>query len=241
MKKITTFLILLLMGSSIFALAQEVTRPVNIALQGGVLYSVNENTFSYKDNGQWGKLFTPEGGIAIGYDFSHRYGARLAAAYGLNRGAGNVYQTAARGFYPYDFQSINIFADAIIDLGKATSAFSPKIYGGVGGAHTFGFSKPTGYGTPKPADNVGWEAENPFHPWQDICEKNTVFGFRAGFIAQYDFNSVFGIYCDLGGEAYLDDYNGLRPTKHDQADYQGYAGFPLDLRAQANFGVIFHF
>ena len=212
------------------------------ALQGGPMYSVNENGFSYRENGYGSKLFSLQGSAAIGFEINNALGLRLSVGYGDNRSAANTRQTAAHGFYPYNFRSVNGFLDGTLDLNgnyAIERAFRPRLYVGVGVGHTFDFTKPTTYGTPKPANNVGWEADNPFHPWQDICEKNTVFGFRAGFIAEYDFSQTFGIFADLCGEAYTDQYNGLQPTKDDQSDYQGYAGFPFDLRAMLSFGVIF--
>ena len=98
------------------------------------------------------------------------------------------------------------------------------------------FTKPEGYGTPK---DHSWEADNPFHPWQDVKTKNNAFGFRGGFIAEYDFSDAFGIFADMGLEAYRDNYNGLQPSKEDQTAYTGYAGFPLDLRPMLSLGVIF--
>lgn len=216
-------------------------RAWTIALQGGGLYSINENGFSYRENGYGGKLFSLQGSAAIGYEFTEALGIRVSVGYGDNRSAANTRQTAARGFYPYNFRSINGFVDGTLDLNgnyAVERAFRPRLYAGIGVGHTFDFVKPVGYGTPKPTNNIGWEADNPFHPWQDITEKNTVFGFRAGFIAEYDFTQKFGIFIDLCGEAYNDQYNGLQPTKQDQEAYKGYAGFPLDLRAIASFGVI---
>lgn len=215
-------------------------RAWTIALQGGGLYSINENGFSYRENGYGGKLFSLQGSAAIGYEFTEALGIRVSVGYGDNRSAANTRQTAARGFYPYNFRSINGFVDGTLDLNgnyDMETAFRPRLYAGIGVGHTFNFTKPTAYGTPK--DNLTWEPYNPFHPWQDICEKNTVFGFRGGFIAEYDFVDWFGLYIDLGLEAYNDQYNGLQPTKEDQSQYQGYAGFPLDLRAMASFGIIF--
>ena len=79
------------------------------------------------------------------------------------------------------------------------------------------------------------------HPWQAVSDRNTAFGFRFGFIAQYNFSDRFGIYADLCGEAYTDNYNGLQPNEKDQQKVEGYAGFPLDLRGLVSLGCVFHF
>lgn len=245
MKKITSFFAALLLGITVLSAQNAFVgghRAWTIAIQGGPLYSVNENGFSYRENGYGGKLFSLQGSAAIGFEFTEALGLRVSVGYGDNRSAANTRQTAAHGFYPYNFRSVNGFLDGTLDLNgnyAVERAFRPRLYAGIGVGHTFHFTKPAGYGTPKPADNIGWEADNPFHPWQDICEKNTVFGFRAGFIAEYDFTQNFGIFADLCGEAYNDQYNGLQPTEQDQQAYSGYAGFPLDLRASLSFGVIF--
>ena len=243
MKKITLIFAALLIGAATLSAQNAFVgghRAWTFALQGGPMYSVNENGFSYRENGYGGKLFSLQGSAAIGFEFTEALGLRVSVGYGDNRSAANTRQTAAHGFYPYNFRSVNGFLDGTLDLNgnyAVERAFRPRLYAGIGVGHTFHFTKPAGYGTP--ADNIGWEADNPFHPWQDICEKNTVFGFRAGFIAEYDFTQNFGIFADLCGEAYNDQYNGLQPTKEDQSAYKGYAGFPLDLRAMLSFGVIF--
>ena len=214
-------------------------RAWTIAIQGGPLYSINENGFSYRENGYGGKLFTLNGSAAVGYEFTNALGARISVGYGANRSAANTRQTAAHGFYPYNFKSVNGFLDITLDLNgnfAVERAFRPIFYLGVGFGHTFNFIKPSEYGTPR---NQSWEAGNPFHPWQDITEKNTVFGFRGGFIAEYDFTDWIGIFADLCGEAYNDQYNGLQPSEHDQTAYKGYAGFPLDLRMMLSLGLIF--
>lgn len=230
MKKLTSIIAILILGaSSIFAQNAFVGghRAWTFAVQGGMLYSLNENCFTYRDNGEGLKLFTPQGSAAIGYEFTNALGARLSVGYGLNRSAGNHYQTAAWGYYPYSFKSINAFLDATLDMNglfEVEHAFRPVFYLGVGLGHTFGFT-------------------DPHHPWQGayITTNNTVFGFRGGFIAEYDFTPSIGVFIDLGGEAYNDKYNGLRPAQSDHDKFTGYAGFPLDLRFMGSFGLIYRF
>lgn len=240
MKKLTSIFAALLFG--VVALSAQNAfvgghRAWTFALQGGGLYSVNENRFTYHENNCGWKLVTPQGSVAVGYEFTEALGVRVSVGYGLNASACNSRQTAAHGFYPYRFRSVNAFVDGVLDL-KGNygwqSDFRPIFYLGIGLGHTYHFTKPDGYGNPRDAS---WT--EPFHPWQSIKEKNNAFGFRGGFIAEYDFSEVFGIFGDFCLEAYRDNYNGLQPTKEDQTVYQGYAGFPLDLRPMISLGVIF--
>lgn len=226
MKKITSIFAILLFGAVSLSAQNAFVgghRAWTFALQGGGLYSINENGFSYRENHRGGELFSLQGSAAIGYEFTESLGIRVSVGYGDNASACNTRQTSGGGFYPYRFKSINGFLDGTLDLnrnyGKAW-AFHPILYAGVGFGHSFNFTDPK-------------------HPWQTVTPKNTTFGFRAGFIAEYDFTDWFGLFVDLCGEAYRDNFNGLQPTKGDQSHYKGYAGFPLDLRAMASFGVIF--
>lgn len=200
-------------------------RRVFISLQGGPVLDIYENAFTYRENGKTLSLFTFQGAFAAGYDFNDTYGVRLQGAFGNDAGACNVRETSGGGFFPYRFRHINAFADILLNLnslaGKVT-AFRPKLYAGIGGAYTFGFT----------------DAK---HPWQQVKKQNIVPGFRGGFIAEYSFPSGLGFFADLGGEAYHDMYNGLMPTKEEQKNYEGYGGFPLDLRAMLSLGIIYHF
>jgi hypothetical protein len=200
---------------------------VFVSLQGGTVLNIYENAFSYRDHHRSLELITLDGVLSVGYDFNDAYGARLSVGYGNDAGAANVRQTSATGFWPYRFHHLSGFADFLINLnglsGRST-AFRSKLYAGVGAAYTFGFKFT--------------DAE---HAWQKPSEKNVVPGFRGGFIAEYDFPSGFGIFADLCGEAFHDRYNGLMPTEQDMERYEGYPGFPLDLRGKFSLGVIYHF
>ncbi len=159
-----------------------------IAVEGAPVLNLYENAFSFRENGVDLKLFTLQGAAALGYDFSDTFGLRLNGAYGKDVSACNVRQTSGGGFYPYSFKHANAFLDAVLNLnglaGKV-GAFKPKLYAGLGGAHTFGFT------------DAG-------HPWQKPVTRNTVFGFRGGFIAEYCFKSGISLYADLRGESYAD-------------------------------------
>lgn len=202
----------------------------SVSLQGGAAFDYYENAFSYRENGQLMKLITPQGALGIGYDFTESFGLRLQGAYGTDAGACNTRNTAAHGFYPYSFQHVNVFMDAMLNLagllGKST-AFRPRVYIGAGGAYTFGFQE-TGE----------------HHPWQwdeTVTKKNLVFGFRGGLLLEYCFRSGFGILADFSGEAFMDKYNGLEPSEEDKKAADGYPGFPFDLRGVASLGIVYHF
>ena len=231
MKQFVCVVCALCLGAAALSAQEERQTPpshagrVYLSLQGGPALNLYENAFSYRDNGQAIKLFTLQGALAVGFDFSDAFGIRLQGAYGNDASAANVRQTSGGGFYPYRFRHVNLFADAVLNLsglrGKVT-AFRPKLYAGLGGAHTFGFTES-------------------HHPWQKIIGQNTVFGFRGGFIAEYTFASGLGLLADFCGEAYTDLYNGLMPSEEDQKAYEGYAGFPLDLRGILSLGLVYHF
>ena len=230
MKKLFLLGMALLSGLSL-AVAQPAdsapshAKSFYISLQGGPVLDIYENAFSYRENGRNLELIKYQGSLALGYDFSDSFGLRLSGAYGSDAGACNVRQTSGGGFYPYTFRHVTGFLDGIINLNGLAgniTYFRPKLYAGLGGAHTFGFT-------------------DPGHPWQRVTPKNNAFGFRLGFIAEYTFKSGFGIFADLCGEGWTDNYNGLKPSKEDQKDYEGYAGFPLDLRGLFGAGIVYHF
>ena len=209
------------------AFAQSVPghrNSVSLALQGGAALDIYENAFTYRENGVSADLITVQGAFSLGYDFTEAFAIRGQMAFGTDAGGANVRQTAGGGFYPYSFKHANMFLDFILNLSGfdgRSLAFRPKLYAGLGGAHTFGFS-------------------NPGHPWQKITDPNTVFGFRGGFLAEYTTPSGFGFFADLCGEAYGDMYSGLMPSAEDQKRYEGYGGFPFDVRFVLSLGMIFY-
>lgn len=197
-----------------------------VGAQLGPMLNLYENHFSYKENGKTLGLITYQAGLVGGYDVNDIFGLRLSVSYAKNAGACNTRNTSAHGFYPYNFSSINAFADAILDLyglSDLSTFFRIKLYGGMGVGHSFHMTESN-------------------HPWQKVTDPNTVFGFRFGGIVEYNFTDHFGIYGDLCGEAYTDKYNGLMPSAEEQAsDYEGYGGFPLDLRGLLSVGVLYRF
>lgn len=210
-----------------------------VSAQGGALFSYNDNTWTYRDFDKSSNLITPQASVAAGYYFNEAFGARLSVNYGQNKAAYNLKQTADRRFRPYDFNSVSVFADAILDLNglkDLVRRLSPRIYGGIGLGHSFGF------------DNNFYYAEctngPDHHPWQEayLSKSNTVVGFRFGGILEYTLPSGLGFFVDVCGEAYTDRFDGIKPTSNDQDSVsRGYAGFPFDCRGIASFGVSFNF
>ena len=195
-------------------------------VQQGPMLNIYENYFSYVDNHKPLDLITFQAGLVGGYDFNEMFGVRITAGYAKNAGACNTYNTSAGGFYPYTFSSLNLFADAVLDLhgmSDRLSFFRMKLYGGLGMGHSFNMTDPQ-------------------HPWQKLTDPSNAFGFRLGGIAEYNIFDNFAMYLDVCGEAYFDEYNGLLPSLQDQTDvYEGYGGFPFDLRGLVSLGFLYRF
>ena len=241
MRKLLAISAALILGASLLS-AQDYNPAGRwyVSVQGGPMYQSNENAFAYRWEGYGSKLLTYTAAAAVGYNFNETWGLRGSVSYGLNRSAGN-YKESHEMFYPYDFKSLNGFADIVLDfngLNAIERSFAPKLYAGVGLGHTFGFSKPADYGCQR---TIAWQAEEKFHPWQHVYEKNNAFGFRFGAIAEFNFKGGFGIFADLCGEAFTDRFNGLDPFERDHTAGKGYAGFPFDLRASLSLGVLYRF
>ena len=229
MKTLLTTLAALVLGTTaLFAQVgeQKPENPFYISVQGGMLFSANENTFSYNEHGVFKDLFTPQGSFSVGYDFGTRAGARLNLNYGKNASGANVRETnGVDPFFPYTFSNASAFVDFTWNIAEEgyEGPIVPKVYAGIGFGHTFGFS-------------------DPHHPWQTIYDPNNAFGFRFGFLGEVMLGSSFGAFIDLAAEAYTDQFNGLRPYKEEQeAHGRGYLGFPFDLRGLASFGIAVHF
>jgi opacity protein-like surface antigen len=193
--------------------------------QQGPMLNIYENHFSYRENGKALDLVTYQAGVFAGYDLNDIFGIRLSASYAKNAGACNTRDTAGGGFYPYTFNSINAFADAILDmhgLSDLQTFFRIKLYGGLGFGHSFKMTDPN-------------------HPWQRLNDPSTAFGFRFGGIAEYNVSDNIGLFADVCGEAYTDEYNGLIPSVKDQENFEGYGGFPLDIRGLVSLGLLYRF
>ena len=227
MKKFLTIILFLVACLSAGAQSKFDARPKKpffISAQGGLLVSVNENVFTYVKNQVVTDLITPQGSVQLGFYMNNHFSMRASVGYGRNASAANSMDTKGQGFYPYRFDSINAFLDFGFDFlnrNTTSSFFLPRIYLGGGYAHTFNFT-------------------DSGHPWQVIRKVNNTFGFRLGFVGEFQLSNVTSVILDLCGEAYGDWYNGLRPSAGDQSLKEGYAGFPLDLRGCASLGILFH-
>lgn len=207
--------------------SERPSKPIFVGLQGSALMSVNENVFTYTDNKRVSDLLTGQVGLQLGFYFTNRISMRLAGYVGKNASACNSLQTAGQGFYPYKFKSTNVFLDVAVDFFSRGDraprhSFYPRLYAGVGYAHTYDFT-------------------DSGHPWQKVSTSNSEFGGRAGFIGEFAVSRMTSFYFDLCAEGYGDMYNGLQPSEADQRERQGYAGLPLDLRFVASLGLMFHF
>lgn len=249
MRKLLTFSAALILGASMLCAQEYGTyNPAGrwyVSVQGGPMYQSNENAFAYRYKDVGSKLITYNAGLSIGYNFDEIYGVRATVEYGLNRSAGNYYESNKK-FYPYEFKSVSAFADLIIDingLNAVDRAFAPKLYAGLGYGRSFGFSKPDGYGEPYQSS---WQG--PLHPWQDNGDEmkypSNNFGFRFGGIAEFDLKCGLGLFLDCALEAYTDWFNGLRPRISDEpatGNGTGIAGFPFDLRVPVQVGLLYRF
>ncbi|MBQ6198608.1 MAG: outer membrane beta-barrel protein [Bacteroidales bacterium] len=227
-KTVLTGLILLFGGLTLVAQSGQYSHEGHFyaGIQQGPMLNIYENYFSYVENKKPLDLITFQAALVGGYDVNEMFGVRLTAGYAKNAAACNTHNTSAHGFYPYTFSSINVFADAILDLqgmSDRLTAFRIKLYGGLGLGHSFNMTDSQ-------------------HPWQAVQDPSTAFGFRLGGIAEYNIFENFAMYLDVCGEAYSDEYNGLLPSLKDQTDvYEGYGGFPFDLRGLISIGFIYRF
>lgn len=219
-------------------------KGFNISVQGGALYSMNENAWTFNNDGRienasllqqakdilkgdYTKRTTVQGSLTVGYDFGHRLGARLQFGYSLNSSAGNHKETAAAGFYPYSFNALTGFADAVLNISglineEKQHLFETKIYAGIGAGKS----------------SLGDDRYISKHPWYDLNFDKAAFGFRGGIIEEMYINKNLGAFIDLGLEAFTDGFNGMNPSGKTTADDDN---FPLDLRLIGSLGLTYHF
>lgn len=219
-------------------------KGFNISIQGGALYSMNENCWTYNNDskaenssllrqaieglkGEYKNRTTAQGSLTVGYDFSHKFGVRVQAGYSANTSAGNHNQTSAQGFYPYTFNAVTGFADAVLNISglikpEEQQLFETKIYAGIGAAKS----------------SLGDDRYISKHPWYKLNFDKPAFAFRGGIIEEMYISKQMGAFVDLGIEAFGDGFNGMNPSgKTTPAD----KNFPLDLRLIGSFGLAFHF
>ncbi len=250
MKKVLLTFVLIALAIPSFAQRFERANKFNVSVMGGPMLSKNENSFGYGDFKVRKDLLTWQGQVAVGYSFTNAISGRVSIGYGKNPSAMNI-RESGWVFAPYDFKSVTFFADAMVNLnglGSDSWAFAPKIYVGLGAGHTSGFSTPYITKHMEPANAKGKIVDDPgtvIHPKYNkaveegtFTDSNTSFGMRAGFIAEYDFKSGFGIFVDLCAEAFSENFNGQHKLS---GSGKGKNDFPFDVRGTASLGVIMHF
>ncbi len=222
-------------------------KGLNVAIQGGALFSMNENSWTYYNDdksklpaGQLAasreklgygmkNLFTPQASVAVGYDFGHAFGLRVQANFAKNASAGNHNESSGGGFYPYSFKSVSAFADAVFNISGFVNSdkqhlLETKIYAGAGFGRSL--SADTKY-LPDGADGGST---------YDIEVPSNAFAFRAGLIEEIYINKHMGAFVDVNLESYTDKFNGF--VSVDTAED---TSFPYDLRVVGSFGLVFHF
>lgn len=185
----------------------------NASVQGGMLWSINENTHA----ASFGDLITAGAAIGVGYDFSHNFGVRAQLGYGRNVSGNNVKESN----FPlelYKFNDVSLFGDAIFNLSHMCSReqrknFAVELKGYIGLGCVF-------------ADDYD-DMKTPHYDVKDNGQ--TVFGMRAGFIADWHVTQALSLYGDLGLTGYTDGFNGVN------------VGTGADLRVNLMMGVAYHF
>ena len=187
----------------------------NASVQGGVLWSHNENTRELS----FGDLLTPGFAIGAGYDFTHDLGVRVQLGYGRNVSATNP-EILGHGLTSYKFNDISLFGDAVFNLSHACSrelrknfAVELKGYLGLGCVFADDYDAKT--------------AENYLYQVKDNGQ--TVFGARLGFICDWHVTQAISLYGDLGLTGYTDGFNGVNE------------GTEADMRVSLMMGVAYHF
>lgn len=189
--------------------------------QGGPLYFSSEYNGNLIAEGRIGELFSVGAGLGMGYNITDAHEIRFIGNYSRKTAVCEPYipdvddlSDVSVTTYTYKFRTINFFADYLLNYNALAENFVPftaKIYGGLGFGYSYDFTEP---GNPE--------------VW--VRDPNLVPGLNLGFILEYDFKDGFGLYSDLGAAVYYDRYNGIAPI-----------GFPLDLEAYLQVGLIYHF
>lgn len=187
----------------------------NVSVQGGVLWSHNENT----NAASFGDLLTPGVAIGVGYDFTHNVGVRAQLGYGRNVSGTNTKESG----WPlqlYKFNDVSLFGDVILNLSHICSRdlrknFAVELKGYAGLGCVF-------------ADD--YDAMTLSH-YDGMVKDNgqTVFAARLGFICDWHVTQAISLYGDLGLTGYTDGFNGVND------------GTKADMRVSLMMGVAYHF
>ena len=185
----------------------------NVAVEGGVHYSGFENT----KHAQFGDAVNGHGGLSVGYDFSHAFGARAELSYGRNISGTNTEQN--RKLVLYHCEDVSLFADAIFNLSHLLSKehrnnFKVEAKGYVG----LGLAMPNEGTDPNVELNYKYAGKT-----------STAAAVRVGLIGEWHLDSNWAFYLDGRITGFCDKFNGVD------------AGRPLDIRYGLSFGVKYHF
>lgn len=226
-------------------------KGFNISVQGGALYSLNENAWTFNNDskatsasvlqaaraalkGDYTGRTTGQGSISLGYDFGHALGIRLQGGYSMNSSAGNHNQDPTQSFHPYSFTAVTGYADAVFNISgfinpEKQHLFETKLYAGLGAAK----SSLADDRYILPNEETGYEGyETDFG--------KAVFTYRAGIIEEMYISRHLGAFIDLNIEALTDMFNG-RESMGAPSDEDKNGSFPYDIRLVGSFGVTFHF
>lgn len=215
MKKVVLSMVLSLVALCAVAQESEEKRSGwNMFAQGGLLYSINENTHE----ASFGDLVTGGGVIGVGYDFSRVFGVRAQLGWSKNVSGTNVKETG-RPFTLYKFNDVTVSADAVFNISQYCIRYEePRDL-------KFEFKGYVGLGCAFASDYDSMKQS-----WYGIKDKGqNVFNMRFGFIGDYHVSKAVSLYGDLGLGAYSDSFNGVN------------AGAELDLRLSLMMGVAYHF
>lgn len=220
-------------------------KGFNVSLQGGMLFSMNENSWTYYNDNRSNRpaelaaarkalgykksdILTPQGSVSVGYDFGHALGVRVQANFAQNASAANHKEQTVAAFYPYSFNTVSTFADVVFNISgfinpEKQHLLETKIYAGAG----------AGIGLSADTSNLPDHMDGGY-PY--TVEMTDTFGFRAGLIEEVYINKHIGAFVDVNLEAYTDKFNGVVSwtTPEDES-------FPYDLRIVGSFGLIWHF
>ncbi|MBQ0024466.1 MAG: hypothetical protein KBT00_01900 [Bacteroidales bacterium] len=232
-KAILISLVALFATSSLFAQEGKKSSPEKlnfITIQAGMNALVGENTrafmYAEKDN-HIGEIFTAQGSVSLGFKFTPMVGGRIAAGVSKNNSAG-AWRTVHK-IQRYSFTSVRAFADIVFDPNgkKKNTIFTPLLYAGLGVAHSTGFQM----------------KEIDFEKTHFLSTPTTSFGMRIGFLGLYHFTDAFGLFFDLGLEAYSDSYDAQDSRWDPETKRKGYnpANTPLDLLPNTSFGIQVNF
>lgn len=168
---------------SLGAFAQSEFYPHSyLQLQGGAGLTVGEADF--------GKLISPAGALAVGYQFTPTFGLRANVSGPQGKGAATKTDI-------YTFNNLMGALDATFDLrnmfgGWKNRVFNPYIFAGLGASYAFNNKAPLDL---LPSDNLYWE------------KSSVSFLGRAGLGIDFNVSDVIGIDIEAVGNAMNDRLN----------------------------------